>query len=82
MTYLIFETYQDAYVANAVITLNMRLGGGVSVQWAEPQQRQDGKWILQKPEQRFMNFVSTIGQYAGVTEEEYNDNWFAPSTEI
>lgn len=54
---LIFNDYQSAYIANAVISLNMRLGGDITVKWAEIQQREDGKHMIPKPDIEFMDNV-------------------------
>jgi hypothetical protein len=55
---LIFNTYQEAYTANAVISTNMRLSGSITQQWAEPQEREDGKWEIPKPDEQYMQFVT------------------------
>ncbi|WP_353853124.1 hypothetical protein [Dehalobacter restrictus] len=47
---LVFNDYQSAYIANAVISLNMRLCGDITMQWAEIQEREDGKFVIPKPE--------------------------------
>ena len=72
MTYLVFDTYNDAYVANAIISLNMRLNGNITTQWAEIKERLDGKFVIEKPN-GYMDYVT------GYTEEEYSSEWFAPS---
>lgn len=68
--YLVFENYQSAYVANAIISLNMRLSGNTTVQWSEVQERIDGKFVILKPDEKDMNYV------VGYTEEEYQESWF------
>lgn len=71
MTYLIFNEYEQAYIANATISLNMRLSGNITVQWGEIRQRLDGKFILLQPEERFMDYVT------GYTDsQQYSENWF------
>lgn len=44
--YLIFDTFADAFAANAIISMNMRLAGAVTVQWADIQETQDGQFVL------------------------------------
>ena len=68
--HLVFNTHGEAYVANAIITLNMRLAGNVTVQWSEVRERLDGKFVIPKPEESVMQYVT------GFTEEEYSAEWF------
>jgi hypothetical protein len=70
MMYLVFEDYKSAYIANAIISLNMRLSGYATVQWAEIQERADSKFVILKPDAIFMDFID------GYTEEEYQESWF------
>jgi hypothetical protein len=58
MEQLVFDTYQAAYIANAVISLNMRLSGNLTQQFATAQERTDGKFVLPVPEVRYMEFVT------------------------
>ena len=64
--YLVFDSHDEAYIANAVISLNMRLSGNLTVQWAEILEREDGKFLIPKPDECVMGCVSG---YAEETEE-------------
>jgi len=55
--FLLFNTYNQAFVANAVISLNMRLSGSVTIGWAEIGETADGKFYIPKPEEKFLNMV-------------------------
>lgn len=71
MIYLIFDAYETAYIANATISLNMRLTGNITQQWAEIRQRNDGKYVLLQPASEHMTYVT------GYTDtEEYQEDWF------
>lgn len=71
-TYLVFDTYEKVYIANAIISLNMRLTGNITIQYETPQQRlTDSKYVIQKPDNvDYMQYVS------GYVEEEYSSDWF------
>jgi hypothetical protein len=71
MTYLIFSDFQSAYIAKAVITLNMRLSGNVTKEWADIRERTTGDFALLYPEEEHMNYV------VGYTDtQEYSEDWF------
>jgi len=70
MSYLVFNSSNEAYIANAIISFNMNLSKDTTMKWGEIQQRLDNKFVLPKPELQYMNLVSAY------TEEEYNSNWF------
>jgi len=70
--YLVFDTLEQATIAIALIGYNMGLTGSITVRWAEPQVRKDGKYVIPKPElDEHMLYVS------GYAEEEYSTDWFA-----
>lgn len=62
-------------MANAIISLNMRLSGNATIQWSEIQERTDGKFVIVKPDENDMGYV------VGYTEEEYSDSWFSGGRE-
>jgi hypothetical protein len=84
MLYLVFETEADAKVNEGVISANMgcsivgrnaRTGEHEpdkqqTVCWAEPVQREDGKWCFAAPAMENMAGVSDF------VLEEYSSDWF------
>lgn len=82
MTYLVFDTQEQAKLALTIIWSNIQpvieINAGthepvqekITKEWAIEQQRLDGKWIFLKPEQEHMTNVT------GYIEEEYSEGWF------
>lgn len=75
MLNLVFNSYLDAYIANAIISLNMRLSGNITAEWGLIRERVDGKYVLPCPDQQYMTYVSGY-----IDIQEYQDDWF-PSEE-
>jgi hypothetical protein len=78
MNYLVFDTYQDAYVANATISMNMRLSGNVTQQWSDIRQRLDGKFVLLEPES--LMHMQYVQNYIDI--QEYSEEWFPQSEDL
>ena len=49
MKYLVYDTEAEAISAEAAITESKGFTGNVTSRWATPQQRLDGKWVFQSP---------------------------------
>ena len=71
--WLVFDIKDQAEIANAVISYNMRLAGSITQKWAEIRQRLDGKYVIPKPPVAMMKRVDIIDGYV---EEEYDPSWF------
>lgn len=72
MKYLVYDSYEEAYVADAIITLNMRLGGGTTQEWSKPMKRKkDNKYVVKKP-----NKVKDLECVQPTVEENYSTDWF------
>lgn len=56
--FLVFNTYNQAYIANAIISQNMRLSRSITMAWAEISETTDGKFYIPKPNERFMDMVT------------------------
>ena len=72
MNCLVCNDYETAYILNAVISLNMRLSGKITVQWGGIKRRDDGKYLLPLSA-KMENTSSLIDRF---TVEEYKDDWF------
>jgi hypothetical protein len=57
---LLFATQADATAANATIAASMGLGdpGDVTTTWDMPKEDANGKWVVTRPEDRFMAGVT------------------------
>jgi hypothetical protein len=81
MKFLVFATYRSAYSANAIISLNMRLSGDCTVQYANVRERSDGKFVIPAPvtigEDGNEVMDAALMEYvANYSVEEYNSAWF------
>lgn len=68
--YLIFDNKQDAESANNQISQNMGLTGDVTNVWDIPQETADGKFVITKPENRFMTDVSSYQEVESYQSKE------------
>jgi hypothetical protein len=75
MLCLIFESLEEAKIAQKKITENMKLDGITTIDWAKIDKRLDGKFCLLKPEERFLLGLENL------VEEEKNENWFPKFTQ-
>lgn len=50
--YLIFDTYEEAFVVNAVISQNMRFDGNVTASWADIQETRENEFALPLEEEQ------------------------------
>jgi len=58
--YLLFETLQEAETANSQISENMKFTGDITTAWDIPQGTDEGKFIITKPDDKFMTGVNNF----------------------
>jgi hypothetical protein len=68
--YLIFDTFESAYVANATVSMNMKLAGAVTVQWADIQETLEGQFALPLAEGETEVVYVDAGKYALLKPDE------------
>ncbi len=68
--YLIFNTFNDAYIANAIISMNMRLAGNVTTQWAEIRGTTEGAYSLPLGEEQTEKVYVEAGKFALLKPDE------------
>jgi hypothetical protein len=68
--YLIFDTFGEAFTANAIISMNMRLAGAVTVQWADIQETAEGQFSLPLAEGETEVVYVEAGKFALLKPDE------------
>ncbi|MHB8124634.1 MAG: hypothetical protein ACYDEJ_03155 [Desulfitobacteriaceae bacterium] len=68
--YLVFNTNSEAYVANAIISMNMRLSGNATNQWADIQETAEGQFVLPMEEGQTEVVYAEAGKFALLKPDE------------
>jgi len=68
--YLIFDSYVDAFTANALISMQMRLSGNQTIQWADIQETAEGEYILPLVEGKTEVVYVDAGKFALLKPDE------------
>jgi hypothetical protein len=68
--YLIFDMFSEAFTANAIISMNMRLAGNVTVQWADIKETTEGQFALPLAEGETEVVYVEAGKFALLKPDE------------
>jgi hypothetical protein len=68
--YLIFDSYVDAFTANALISMQMRLSGNQTIQWADIQETAEGQFALPLAEGETEVVYVDAGKFALLKPDE------------
>lgn len=74
MSYLVFDDERVAFIANAVISQNMRLSGDKTQQWDDIKPTKEGKFALLKPDKvEYLEYLDAL-QVDGLIPDELPDD--------